>query len=299
MTATVKDNFRRNVLITGIIAGILLIIANSALWTNRYLFGTENFTNTAVTSITSESSRKALATEITDRALADYPKASAIIGDRAASLLTGLLGSDAVEKITTKAVSKLQVFLTSPVREPVEYNFVGLKESITKLIEVTGREDETRIDVTKIPDNVTLFDPNDYPNFYNASVTLNWISPISFLGAVALLGWPYIKRKNEYRWSLLWQGLIVAGAGVLAMLLGPMFRPLLLGDIQSPNVRIIVGNLYDAFIATFNTQSLAILLLGLLMMTSVGVIKFYSYRQAKTSSKLVVKPSKRTAKKSK
>ncbi len=297
--ATKKDNFKRNVILTSIVAGFFLIIANSALWANRYIFDTDNFTSTAVTSITSESSRKALATEITDRALADYPKASAIVGDKAASLLTGLLGSDTVEKITTKAVSKLQVFLTSPVREPVEYNFVGLKETITKLIEVTGREDETRIDVTKIPDSVTLFDPADYPNFYNASVTLNWLSPIAFLGAVALIGWPYAKRRTQFRWTLLSQGVIIVGAGLFAMLLGPLFRPLLLGEIQSPNVRVIVGNLYDAFIATFNSQSLAIVLVGVLMMAAVGVLKIYNLRQLKVSKKPANSTVKKISKKTK
>ena len=297
--ATKKDNFKRNVILTSIVAGFFLIIANSALWANRYIFDTDNFTSTAVTSITSESSRKALATEITDRALADYPKASAIVSDKAASLLTGLLGSDTVEKITTKAVSKLQVFLTSPVREPVEYNFVGLKETITKLIEVTGREDETRIDVTKIPDSVTLFDPADYPNFYNASVTLNWLSPIAFLGAVALIGWPYAKRRTQFRWTLLSQGVIIVGAGLFAMLLGPLFRPLLLGEIQSPNVRVIVGNLYDAFIATFNSQSLAIVLVGVLMMAAVGVLKIYNLRQLKVSKKPANSTVKKISKKTK
>jgi hypothetical protein len=297
--ATKKDNFKRNVILTSIVAGFFLIIANSALWANRYIFDTDNFTSTAVTSITSESSRKALATEITDRALADYPKASAIVSDKAASLLTGLLGSDTVEKITTKAVSKLQVFLTSPVREPVEYNFVGLKETITKLIEVTGREDETRIDVTKIPDTVTLFDPADYPNFYNASVTLNWLSPIAFLGAVALIGWPYAKRRTQFRWTLLSQGVIIVGAGLFAMLLGPLFRPLLLGEIQSPNVRVIVGNLYDAFIATFNSQSLAIVLVGVLMMAAVGVLKIYNLRQLKVSKKPANSTVKKISKKTK
>ncbi len=299
MATPKKDNFKLYAIITSLVAGFFLIIANSALWANRYIFDTENFTSTAVTSITSESSRKAMATEITDRALADYPKISAIVGDKAASVLTGLLGSDAVEKITTKAVSKLQVFLTSPQREPVEYNFVGLKESITKLIEITGREDEARIDVSKIPDSVTLFDPADYPNFYNASVTLNWLSPIAFLGAIALLGWPYLKRRSQYRWTLLWQGAVITGVGLFAMLLGPLFRPLLLGDIQSPNVRTIVGNLYDAFIATFNTQSLAIVLVGVLMMASVGVVKFYTQRQRKSGKKPVNATGKKVSKKTK
>jgi hypothetical protein len=81
-------------ILTSLIAGLLLVVANSAIWVNRQVFNTENFTNTAVSSLSSESSRQALGSRITDEVLKDYPVVKSIAGDRLSNLISGLLGTD-------------------------------------------------------------------------------------------------------------------------------------------------------------------------------------------------------------
>ncbi len=265
-------NFRRNVVITGIIAGLFIVLANSAIWVNRYLFDSNNFTNTAVSSLTSDSSRNALATEITDQALKDYPKIKSVVDDTAINFISGLLGSNRVEQILTKTVSRLQIFLTSPKREPVVINLENTKEIISRLIQVSGREEEALIDPAKIPDQITVFNPDNFPNFYNAGVTLTWLSPLLGIGAIALLAWPYVGHRKQYQELLIIQGACVAVFGILALLLGPLVRPVALGNIQSANIRIVVGNIYDAFIATFNSQTMLVIGFGLLAIITSGVI---------------------------
>jgi hypothetical protein len=265
-------NFRRNVIITGIIAGLFIVLANSAIWTNRYLFDSNNFTNTAVSSLTSDPSRNALATEITDQALKDYPKIKSVVDDTAINFISGLLGSNRVEQILTKTVSRLQIFLTSPKRQPVVINLENTKEVISRLIQVSGREEEALIDPAKIPDQITVFNPDNFPNFYNAGVTLTWLSPLLGIGAIALLVWPYVSHRKHYQELLIIQGSCVAVFGALALLLGPLVRPVALGNIQSANIRIVVGNLYDAFIATFNSQTMFVIGFGLLAIITSGVI---------------------------
>lgn len=255
-------NFRRNVLITAIVAGLFVVLANSAIWANRYLFDSTNFTTTAVSSLTSDSSRKALATEITDQALKDYPKIKSVVDDTAVNFISGLLGSSRVEQILTKTVSRLQIFLTSPKREPVVINLENTKDVITRLIQVSGREEEARIDPAKIPDQITVFNPDNFPNFYQYGVSLTWLSPVLAIGAIALLSWPYVNNRKDYRQLLFIQGACIAGFGLLALLLGPLVRPVALGSIQSANMRVVVGNLFDAFIATFNSQTMIVIGLG-------------------------------------
>jgi hypothetical protein len=276
-------NFRRNVVITGIIAGLFIVLANSAIWVNRYLFDSNNFTNTAVSSLTSDSSRNALATEITDQALKDYPKIKSVVDDTAINFISGLLGSNRVEQILTKTVSRLQIFLTSPKREPVVINLENTKEIISRLIQVSGREEEALIDPAKIPDQITVFNPDNFPNFYNAGVTLTWLSPLLGIGAIALLAWPYVGHRKQYQELLIIQGACVAVFGILALLLGPLVRPVALGNIQSANIRIVVGNIYDAFIATFNSQTMLVIGFGLLAIITSGVI--IGIQRYKTSKK--------------
>ncbi|HMS23873.1 MAG TPA: hypothetical protein PKB09_03630 [Candidatus Saccharibacteria bacterium] len=279
VSAKPADKLRRNVLISAIIAGVFIIVANTAIWINRYMFNSENFTTTAVTSLTSESSRTAIATEITDQALKDYPKIKSVVDDTAVNFISSLLDSNRTEKVLTGAVSRLQIFLTSPKREPVVINLTTAKEVISRLIEVSGREDEARIDPASIPDQITIFNPDNFPNFYGAGVTLSWLSPLLGLSAIALLAWPYVKNRDRYKELLVLQGVCVAIFGFLALLIGPLVRPVVLGNIQSANMRVVVGNLYSAFTAAFNAQSYVIIAVGLIAVaTSLGITALKRYR---------------------
>ena len=62
--------------------------------------------------------------------------------------------------------------------------------------------------------------------------------------------------------------MIVQGAsfilvGLVSLLIGPIFRPSVLEPFQNPNGRVVVGNLYNAFIATFNSQTMIFIWLGI------------------------------------
>lgn len=274
------EKFQVRVFITAAIAGLLIVVANSAIWANRYLVDTDNFTATAVSSLTSESSTQAIATEIVDVALADYPTIKNVVDDTAINFISSLLSSNRMEQAVTKLVSRLQVFLTSPQKPPVTIDLSGAKDIVNRLIQVSGREGETKIDVNKIPNEVTVFDPAKYPNFYQYTVILTWLSPLLGIGAAALLAWPYIKNRKQYRMIMIIQGACVAAAGLLALLVGPLFKPVVLGNVQSTNMRVVVGNLYSAFINTFNQQTMFVVGLGLLVVAvSWGIVIYRHYRR--------------------
>lgn len=284
------EKFRVQLIVTAVVAGIMIIVANSAIWANRYLVNSDTFTKTAVTSLTSDSSTEALASEIVDTALADYPVVKNIVGDTATNFISGLLGSGRMEQALTAAISRIQIFLTSPQKDPVVIDLSGAKSTVEQLITLSGRQDQVQFDVNKIPNQITVFDPSNYPNFYQYTVVLTWLSPLMALGAIALLAWPYIAHRNRYREIMIIQGAIVAAAGVFGLLIGPLFRPLVLGNVTSANLRVVVGNLYDAFIATFNSQTMFIVWAGLLAIAvSVGIILYDHYKLRAKHAKVVAK----------
>lgn len=257
----------KHFLISAVIAGFLVILVNTAIWANRFIFDTNTFTSTAVTSITSQSSRDAIAGEITDTVLADYPKVKSVVGDKADSFISGLLDSNLVEKALNKTVSRLQIFLTSEQRQPVVIDLSSTKEAIAKLIQFTGREDEARIDPEKIPNEVVLFNPDNYPNFYKQSVAFMLISPILILVVAGLLAWPYVKSPKQYKFYMVTQGAILLVSTFFAFALGPLFKPIAIGQIQSANMRVVVGNLYDSFLSGFNKQLLVVLVCSLVLIS--------------------------------
>lgn len=264
-----------------LVASLLLVVANSASWANRNIFETEKFTTTAVTALTSQSSRDALANEVVSQALADYPRLKSFVEDRASSFISGLLDSNVVERILTKSVSRLQVFMTSPKKEPVVINLAGVKDTVQRLITAAGREDEARIDPAQIPDQIVLLQPESIPNAYSIGVTLGWLAPLLLIVAVGLLAWPYVRYAPAYRWLLVRQGATLILFGLLALAIGPIFRPVVIQNVTNDNLRIVVGNLYDSFIATFDHQTAWLIWAGVLMLLVVAGISGYSYYRTK------------------
>lgn len=262
----------KKLLLTSLVAGLLLVVVNSAVWVNRQVFDAQNFTTTAVTSITSESSRQAIGARITDQALQDNPVLKSAVGDRATNLISGLLATDQAEKILTATVSKLQIYLTSKNQQDVDIDLSGVKTTVGRLVEISGTE-PSRVDPDTIPNKIVLVQAKNIPDFYNYGVALSWLAAIGFIVAIVLLVLPYVWDRKNYLSIMTAQGVLVALAGLLSLLIGPLFKPSVLQPIQNANGRVVVGNLYDAFISTFNAQTMILVSAGVLVCLVALTIK--------------------------
>lgn len=297
-TSKVRNGaFWRRVLISSVVAGLMLVIANSAFWVNKYVFDTDNFTSIAVESVTSEPSRQAIAGEVVDTALKDYPVARQVAGSTATRLISSLLATNQFEGILTTAVSRLQVYLTSENRESVVLNLSNIKSSVESLIDLSGRDSQQlQNDISSIPDQIVLIDASNIPSFYKYGLVFLWLGPLAALLALALFAYPYIRNRKQYYVIAAVQGVIVVLMGLLSQLIGPLFRPPLLANVESANARVVVGNLYDAFMATFNSQAQWFIWIGL----AVAVVPFtvrYGLRYYKRWSHEQAKKTKVTTKK--
>lgn len=273
-----KSVVGRQLILTSVFAGILLLVSNSAIWINRQVFNDKAFTATAVSSITSQSSRDAIAAKITSEALSNHPRIKNVVDDSLIKLISGLLDGDRFQTVLTNSVSRLNIYLTSSHQEDVTINLTGIKGVIDKLVEISART-ENPITVPEklenIPDQIVLIQEKNIPDFYKYGVAMSLLGPLSMLAGVILLAYPYIKNRSKYMPIMLVQGSIVAVLGLVALLIGPIFRPIALGPIQDPNSRIVAGNLYDSFISTFNSQTWALIALGLIACAFVLAIKIF------------------------
>lgn len=121
-----------------IFASLCLIVASTAFWFNRYIFESSNFTAIVTTSISSDSSREALATEITDRVLENKPILKNLIDDQAIKLVSALLESDQAQKIQDRAVSKLHTIVTSENPQPIEIELGPIKTALSVAASVSS-----------------------------------------------------------------------------------------------------------------------------------------------------------------
>ncbi len=267
-------------------AAILLLVANSAFWVNRTIFDTQTFSRIATESVLSDSSTNALSRSIVDRTLADRPIINRFAGDTVTRLVAGLIGSDQVETAIEKVVERLHAYVTSPNPQNVEFHLAGIKSVVTNVIGLVDSERETpKID--SVPDTLVLIDADVIPSFYQLAIVFLWLGPIALVGAVLLLALPYVKRRKFENKLLALQGGAIIIAALSALLVGPLFRPPLMSAIADANNRIVTGNLYDAFIATFNGQIFWLLTFGVIVVTISGGIWVYRRLSARKQRTLV------------
>ncbi len=241
-------------------------------------------------SISSPSSREAIATEITDRVLQNRPVLKNIIDDQSIKVISGLLDSDRVTKLMTRTISRLQTAITSKNPTPIVLDLTGIKSALTVAASINSRltngesAGNTQVSAANIPDKIVLLDVNKLPNIYQSGIILMWLGPLAFIIGLILLAVPIYKTYSHKKFLykvLFLEGAILITSGLLAYLIGPLFKPALLGQIPSDNMRVVVGNMYNTFLKTFDEQTAFIHLLGFLFLIAGAAVWYFSSRNFK------------------
>lgn len=279
--ATKSNSLLTPIVVSAVCGAILLSIANSAAWVNRYIFNSQNFATVATESLLSESSRRAMAQEITNQALEGRPTAQQLVNNTAVNVISGVLGSDQLGNAVEKLVNRLNVALTSKDQESIAINLEGPKTFITQVVDVVGKYREVQVNPENIPSEIVLVNADNIPDFYTYGVVFLWLGPLAFIGSVVVFAYPYFKHRSEYKMIMMVQGLAIVVAGLLALLIGPLFRPPLLARLQSTEARTVVTNLYNAFINTYNQQTMILIGVGGLLLVVSGGLVGYTIIKAK------------------
>jgi energy-converting hydrogenase Eha subunit E len=259
----IRNTSRRKLIWFSIFAGFLLLITNSAYWFNNQIFNKDNFTSTVTTSLTSESSRFAIAENVTNRIFTDRPIAKRVAGDFTTKIISGLLDTEQFKSILAMTVERTQAYATSSNQEDVVIELGTVKDILTQITAISeslGRE--ATIDPENIPESIVLINEENVPDLYSYGVVLLWVAPITLTSALLLLAYPYIKKRGDSKRILFTQGIIIMLTSFIGFLVGPLFRPPVLAQISVEN-RTVVGDLFDAFIATYNSQTALLALVGL------------------------------------
>lgn len=255
---------KRNFIIGTVLAAALLLLANSAIWVNRAIFDTNKFTQISTDALLADTSRNALAGEIVDNALKNNPTVAAVVTEPATNIISGLLNSQQAKNAAAKVIGKVQILLTSKNPQNIEYDLTGIKSTISKLLTVVNK-DQAVDKIAALPDNLVIFDASKVPSMYQYGVAMTLLAPFAFLAALGLLIVPHVKKSFKTEKMLLVQGGVLIGTGLLALLLGPVFRPPVLAQVANINLRVVVENFYNAFIASFNKQTMYLIYAGLIL----------------------------------
>ncbi len=255
---------KRNFILATVFAAVLLLLANSAIWVNRAVFDTNKFTSISSSALLSESSRNALAGEIVEQALKNNPTVAAVVTEPATNIIAGLLNSQQAKNAATKVIGKVQILLTSKNPQNIEYDLTGIKGTVSKLLTLANK-DQAVDRVATLPDTLVIFDASKVPSLYQYGVAMTLLAPFAFLAALALLVMPHVKKSYKTEKLLLVQGGALIGTGIMALFVGPVFRPPVLAQVANANLRVVVENFYNAFIGTFNAQTMYLIYAGLII----------------------------------
>lgn len=281
------------------LTGILLLFAQSAYWLNHTIFDKQNFTSIVNPILASNEAHTAIATTIVNQAFADRPIINRLIGNNVTALVSGLLGTDIAGQIMTSLVDRSYTYLTTDNPKPIQIDLVAIKTPLEKITSILGTN---QVDLSAIPDTITLFNPSGLPDIYGYSILLLWLGPLFWIGFVILaVLYVYLGRK-QYANRVYWLGGTILLASGFGLLVGPLLPPPIVAQVPIPELRGIVDELIAAILAPFTGQMVTVICITLVVLIifyfRIAILHGAQWAIRKTTESLAPPPTdKKPAKK--
>lgn len=237
---------------------VFMMLAQSSFWITNTIYNQKSFTEIATTSLSSDSSREAIAQSIVNGVLSERPLLRNTISGKATSLVSGLLETDFSQQAIGLVVQKSYAYFTSSTQEPIAIDLSALKAPLSAIVWIAERQGrEPQLDISRIPDSVTLYEPKDLPNLYGYGIAVLWLGPLFAVLAIALFTAYILLSREHYQKRVYILGAAVIGASALGLLLGPVVPPSVAALISNASSRVVVSNLITALIQPFLQQMIA------------------------------------------
>lgn len=239
------------------LGALMLLMAQSAYWTNSTIFNQKKFTEITVNAVSTESSRDAIASTIVNKSLGEYPIINQLVGDRVQSFISGLLGTDLSTKLIESLTSKSYAYITTKDRSDISINLTPIKSTISGLM-LFANNQQTSTELSdaqsKIPEQIVLVKSDDFPNISGLVNLMLWLHPVFWAACIILFGlYIYIGKKQFARRIYTVCATIIAVA-LIGLMVGPFILPPLTAAVQEISLRPVIENIASGFLSPFNSQ---------------------------------------------
>jgi hypothetical protein len=253
-----------------LIASVSLFLAQSSYWVNHTVFNQQNFSSLVSEAVLEPDSRDAIASQVVDTALQNRPVIKKVIGDRAEKLVSSLLGSDFSSQAINRVVNATYKYITTPDRQDIKIELAGITTPISAILNLVQQGDSNAAQtVDSIPDEIVLVQSDAFPNLSGVVSTMLWLGPLFWLvSLVGFIVYIYIHRA-KYAKAVYIVGTSIAVVAVLGILTRPALPPPVASLIPISNLRPVVENVSDAFLAPFQAQMVI-----MLVVTAIAVLIF-------------------------
>ncbi len=253
---------KRSVVLAIVAGCILLAVANVSLWATHTIFNPERFGALVTEGLQSDQATQAIAEEVVDHLLEDFPAVRGIAGPMAEELLAALLQRPLITPAIETVAAGANLVLTTDITDIIP---LELQEIIPFVVGVVYAIDPDLVDqisaeLSSSP--LALLNPNELPNLRTASRVLPWLWPLAGLGAVGLFV-AAIRYGPDRANSMIWTGTGIAITGGLMLLFVPAIRSASTGAITTSMGRIVVGEVVDALLRSYAIQDILLIVVGI------------------------------------
>ena len=260
-----KEMSSRKIIFFSIIAVILVLIANLALWFTDEIFDSEEFVHKTVQIIEREEVRDAIAAEIVDEAFADQPLIQLIAGNVLEPVISGLLGADILEPAIETLAEAVHTALTSKP-QAITIDTSGIVEFVKPLATAINERLGTQINAANIPDTVVIAEKGDIPSIYIFGVVMLWVGLFSTIIGLGLIIWLiWVNRGDRRRYVLKTIGFsLIVGAAIVLIVLQAIGATVL-SPIDNENLEIVASNIFDVFVGVLKWQNWILIIIGIVL----------------------------------
>lgn len=244
-----------------VIATVLLVVANVAVWVNLSFVDTSRFVDTTVGLLQQESMRHAIAQKSVDALLADRPDVPTVAANAAVNGVTTLLDTAALQDALHTVASQLQPMVVTGERPTITIESRAAQALALALGAALPPNTAPAVERSDGVVTIELFSRRDIPSFEPYVRAIQWAGLLSIGIASVLLvlvvwgspDWPLGLRRVALA---LMSAAVVSAVIIIAV-------PLVLPDrIPDASAQTIVVGVYRAFASQFLVQGVILFVAG-------------------------------------
>ena len=252
---------KRAVIAAIVVGCILLVVANVSLWATRSIFNPERFGVLVAEGLQSDRATQAIASEVVDHLLADFPAVRTIAGPVAEEFVAALLQHPVGTTVLETVAAGANLVLTTDITDIVPLELQEIIPFVVGVIYAIDPDLAEQIAAELKSSPLALLNPAELPNLRTASRVLPWLWPIALLGAVGLFAAAIRWGPNRAK-SIFYTGTGIAITGGTMLLFVPAIRSASTGAATSSMGRIVVGEVVDALLRGYIIQDFVLIIAG-------------------------------------
>jgi hypothetical protein len=253
-----------------IVAAIFIFVADISVWAWMNVVDNDRFVVVARETMEREDVRIALATIIVDRMFENRPLLREAIGEEVAAALAGILGRDRFQSLFDRLADRMHRVIIAGGVDPVTLDITTVRSVVLALARVFRDEDDVS-SIESYPNEIVILEEQRYAAIERLVIAIPWVAVFSSLAGIGLLALAFLRAADRSR-ALVLAGGTIAGVAVLTLVLSLPVRATLIQQFAMREQRIIVGELYDAFVRSLYAQTLILGAIGLIMV-GIGLVR--------------------------